>query len=338
VLGGIAAVCFSNLLLEVTLTRIFSATMYYHFTFLAIALALFGMGASGVFVYVRSERFPSDRALDDLARNARRFAATTILAVVYVLANPIDLGLDTGRASQFSTHVLLQLVLLNGVTALPFFFAGMVVSLAILHFREHIGRVYFFDLTGAALAALVAGVLLGALGGPSLVLGVAVLALAGAALFRTPRGAGWLPLGAASALLAANLVWPVVAVSSVKRVKAERDPVLRAWVAWPLPARMVLAALLVGGAGLAMGFLLPLGVRLVADHDPEIIPWGWGVNGATSVIGTVMATMLAVHVGFNATLIVGAALYLVTALAAHRLGRVAGQGQARARPVVTGSP
>ena len=41
-LAGVFCVCFANLLLEVVITRLFSATMFYHFTFLAIALALFG--------------------------------------------------------------------------------------------------------------------------------------------------------------------------------------------------------------------------------------------------------------------------------------------------------
>src|SRR3954463_6222432 len=52
VLGGIAAVSAALLMTELALTRIFSVTMYYHFAFLAISIALFGLSASGVFVYV----------------------------------------------------------------------------------------------------------------------------------------------------------------------------------------------------------------------------------------------------------------------------------------------
>ena len=50
VLLGLSLVCAANLLLEVSLTRIFSALMFYHFTFFAIALALLGIGSSGVYV------------------------------------------------------------------------------------------------------------------------------------------------------------------------------------------------------------------------------------------------------------------------------------------------
>src|ERR1700749_4129291 len=51
-LGGIAAVSAALLMTELALTRIFSVTMYYHFAFLAISIALFGLSASGVCVYL----------------------------------------------------------------------------------------------------------------------------------------------------------------------------------------------------------------------------------------------------------------------------------------------
>src|SRR3954452_2352340 len=52
VLAGIGAVSAALLMTELALTRIFSVTMYYHFAFLAISIALFGLSASGVFVFV----------------------------------------------------------------------------------------------------------------------------------------------------------------------------------------------------------------------------------------------------------------------------------------------
>ena len=139
-------------------------------------LALLGVGASGVYVYVRAERYPAATVAADLARNARRFAAATIAALVYVLANPVVVYIEFGESPKFTNISLLQLILLCGFTALPFFFAGMVVSLAITHFRTAIDRVYFFDLIGAAAAALLVGLALGEFGGPGLVVVVAVMA------------------------------------------------------------------------------------------------------------------------------------------------------------------
>src|SRR6184192_1503779 len=48
----VALTTMATLLLELSLTRIFSVVFYYHFAFLAISIALFGLGAGGVFSYV----------------------------------------------------------------------------------------------------------------------------------------------------------------------------------------------------------------------------------------------------------------------------------------------
>ena len=55
-IGGIAAVSAALLMTELALTRIFSVTMYYHFAFLAISIALFGLSASAVLVFVLRRR------------------------------------------------------------------------------------------------------------------------------------------------------------------------------------------------------------------------------------------------------------------------------------------
>ena len=225
VLVGVALVCFASLLLQVVLTRIFSTTMFYHFTFVAIALALFGVGSAGVYVYVRRDRLVAASARRDLGRHARWFALTTVLALAYVLANPIESITDAvGIVSSdpFTRRTFLQFVLLNGVVALPFFYAGVVVALAVTHYSAAIERVYAYDLVGAGLAALAAGLLLGLLGGPNLVLVVAALAAGGAWLLDGSRTRGAVGLGVAVGLLLFNLAWPLFAVTSVKAVKAER--------------------------------------------------------------------------------------------------------------------
>ena len=78
-LAGIAAVSAALLMTELALTRIFSVTMYYHFAFLAISIALFGLSASGVSVYVLRRRLAGIDTRDLLdgrrARARRRHAA-----------------------------------------------------------------------------------------------------------------------------------------------------------------------------------------------------------------------------------------------------------------------
>jgi hypothetical protein len=60
--------------------------------------------------------------------------------------------------------------------------------------------------------------------------------------------------------------------------------------------------------------MVPSFVRVLSESGNPLVPWGWGVNGATSVIGTVIATVIAIYGGFTATLLVGAAGYLAAGL------------------------
>jgi hypothetical protein len=75
--------------------------------------------------------------------------------------------------------------------------------------------------------------------------------------------------------------------------------------------RIVIAVVLMAPLAMVMGMPMPIGIRLLARNAPEIIPWAWGVNGATSVMGSVAALVIAILSGFNQALMIGAALYLV---------------------------
>ena len=84
---------------------------------------------------------------------------------------------------------------------------------------------------------------------------------------------------------------------------------LRAMIGLPRPARILITGLLVAPCGLLMGTMVPSVVRVLAASKSPLVPWGWGVNGATSVIGTSIATIIAMYVGFTATFFVGAICY-----------------------------
>jgi spermidine synthase len=207
-------------LLEVALTRIFSTLMFYHFAFLTIAVALLGLGTSGVWVYV-SKRFPAHTVRADMASASLRFAATTILALVYVLGNPITTQVAIGAGPQFTSTTLFQLALLCAVTMLPFFYAGLVVTLAITHFPSCVDRIYVWDLCGAGLAAVVVGLAISALGAPALVVLIALLGCCAAVLLVPVRRHSLTALGLALLLLAA-LTTRLFSIPSTKSVRQER--------------------------------------------------------------------------------------------------------------------
>ena len=56
--AGLFCVTLSTLMLEIALTRIFSVTMWYHFAFVAISVALFGLTFGALTVHLLPRRFP----------------------------------------------------------------------------------------------------------------------------------------------------------------------------------------------------------------------------------------------------------------------------------------
>ena len=222
ILAGVFLVCFANLQLEVVITRLFSATMYYHFTFLAIALALFGVSASGVYVFVAGERL-THNINEHMGRASRRFAFFALIALAYAMANPMDIIIVTGSNAipEFTSRQAWQLILLVGITSLPFFYSGMVVSLALAHFRTDTGRIYAWDLAGAAIAAASTGLVLSIFGGPSAVLFTMVVAVVGAALFDGRGITRWIYVAAAALFVLWNLNSSILRVPTAKGVKID---------------------------------------------------------------------------------------------------------------------
>jgi hypothetical protein len=54
----------------------------------------------------------------------------------------------------------------------------------------------------------------------------------------------------------------------------------------------------------------PKGLALLERRAPALIAWAWGVNGALSVVASILAALLALSLGFSAVLALGAACYL----------------------------
>src|SRR5258707_6020050 len=78
---GVGLTSATLLMTELALRRIFPVVMYYHFAFLAISIALFGLSASGVFAYVRRkalDQIPTDRLL---ASRSIVYSACTLVSL-----------------------------------------------------------------------------------------------------------------------------------------------------------------------------------------------------------------------------------------------------------------
>jgi len=181
-LAGISGISASILMTELALTRIFSVTMYYHFAFLAISIALFGLSASGVFVYVMRARLApvSTRAL--LTGAALIHALVTVIALACLVRIRVELN--------YSPSNLVLMLVIYLLAALPFFAGGAVISLAFARLVDRVNVVYSADLLGAAAGCLALIPLLDWLGAPGVVLTAAALALGAAPCFAPAASRG----------------------------------------------------------------------------------------------------------------------------------------------------
>jgi len=176
-LAGIAATSAALLMTELALTRIFSVTMFYHFAFLAISIALFGLSASGVFVYVARRRLAAVPTRELLWKGALVHAAATLFALACLAHIRVELS--------YSAENLAWMIAIYLIAALPFFAGGAVISLAFSRLTGLINVLYASDLLGAALGCLALVPLLNLMGAPGAIIVAAALS-AGAALCFVP--------------------------------------------------------------------------------------------------------------------------------------------------------
>ncbi len=176
----LAVACLSAALLmtELALTRIFSVVMYYHFAFLAISIALFGLSASGVFAFLRRRQLESRATGPLLATRALVFAGATVLALFFLVR--LRVGLN------YSPRNLALMLIIYGLAAVPFFTGGLVITLAISRFSARVNAIYAADLLGAAAGCLVLLPLMNGVGAPGVVIAAAALAVLAALLFAAP--------------------------------------------------------------------------------------------------------------------------------------------------------
>ena len=189
-LAGIAAVSAALLMTELALTRIFSVTMYYHFAFLAISIALFGLSASGVTVFVMRRRLAGIGTQELLTAAALVHCLATVVALAFLVR--IRVGLN------YSPENLALMLAIYVLSALPFFTGGTIVSLAFARASERINVLYAADLLGAAAGCLALIPLLNALGAPIVVLTAAALSIVAAICFAP---AAWRPRVVAAGVL-----------------------------------------------------------------------------------------------------------------------------------------
>jgi hypothetical protein len=172
---GLFLITSCTLMLQVIQTRILSVVTWYHLAFFSISMALFGLTAGAVWVYVRRDRFTEKTFSFDLTHYSAAFAVTTALCFM--------IQMTLAPVVWYSVNSVWTWVELALCLAIPFVFSGIVVSIALTRSPFPIGRVYGVDLVGAAAGCLGVLFVLDHIDPPSAILWTSVIAAAGALCF-----------------------------------------------------------------------------------------------------------------------------------------------------------
>lgn len=151
---------FLGLLFQVTLTRIFSTIIWYHYAFVAISVALFGWGLGGLVLHFFKRKI--------VGNEQNLIMILLLLLAVFMPFYLLVISRIPAYPSLITLHFLISLF--------PFFIAGTCLAFLYSKFAGSASKLYFADLIGASLACLAAEPILSAFGAESTVLFLGALA------------------------------------------------------------------------------------------------------------------------------------------------------------------
>ncbi|MDH3572240.1 MAG: hypothetical protein OET81_03540 [Desulfobacteraceae bacterium] len=177
ILAAVFLLSLSALSFEILLVRVFSISQWNHLSFMVISITLFGFAAGGTFLNIIDtykkgwEKHLS--SFENIHIFTILFTLSAIISFIVLNRIPLDyfrLPLEPIQALYLLTAYLLL--------ALPFFFTGLVVSIAYAFMPEKTGFVYFANMAGSAFGAIIPVMLLPFIGEGKLVILLALVPLA----------------------------------------------------------------------------------------------------------------------------------------------------------------
>ncbi len=165
ILAGTMLISFSSLMLEILITRIFSTVIWYHYAFIAISVAMLGLGFGGILAHFLGKR----RSLLSISTIATLVFSISIPIVLYiVLWFPI---------SMYALYVFYS------ISVIPFFFCGVCISSVFQSQGRTAYALYFADMFGASIGCFMVEPVLGLVSAETAVLTTAVFVAGGGILF-----------------------------------------------------------------------------------------------------------------------------------------------------------
>jgi hypothetical protein len=155
---GLGLMTGATLALEITQTRMLSVVSWYHLAFFVISVAMFGMTLGSLLVFLRPGRFPEGDVGELLARYSILAAFSVGIAFIDQICLVPEMVFSAATVVVFARLAL--------TVSVPFFFSGVVVTLALTRSPYPVGLTYGSDLVGAALGCLAVIPILTFLSGP----------------------------------------------------------------------------------------------------------------------------------------------------------------------------
>src|SRR5258708_24379315 len=264
---------------EILLTRIFSVTMWYHFAFMAISVAMFGMTVGAILVYLRPKHFTAERATERLACYSLYFGITMVLAFLAHLQIHFE-GPETWRG-------MLTLAATYVLVALPFVYSGVAVCLALTRFPAQVSKLYAAALAGAALGCILVILTLRMVDGPRAVVITACFACLGGLCFAWGTSQRGLIAGNTAALMA----FAVIAVANPLLVERGIPLFKLSWVKGALETNVIYEKWNSFSRVTVHGY-----------PDSEFAPSGWGVSATYPPDRTVRQVYIAIDAGAGTVL------------------------------------
>src|SRR2546426_699461 len=141
---GIFLLSLGTLLLELSLTRVLSVSLWYHFGFFIISTALLGFGTSGIVLSVWGwlrVRASLDTALTLLSLAFGVSAIASFYAIQHIPFDPFNPKADWDQIFYTPLYYV--------VLAVPFFCSGLGIALLLMRGSRQVNRLYAADLVGA---------------------------------------------------------------------------------------------------------------------------------------------------------------------------------------------
>lgn len=252
-------VSLGTLMNEILLTRIFSVTMWYHFAFMVVSIAMFGLTFGAVAIYLFPQYFTQEATKVHLSGFSLAYALTLIGCFLIHLRFP--------ASGDFSLSGVFIVGLTYLVISIPFILGGIVITLAVTRFPSQLGKVYAADLCGAALGCLALIQSLELTDGTTAVFFCAFFIALAAALFADEAERPHLRLGG---LLTALCLLGFIAANKVAISEQQSLlPIRYAKGEWELPA-------------IYEKWNTYSRIRVIGDDRTPTPPFGWGLSPALS--------------------------------------------------------